>query len=99
MGMNPERLIQVLRFPIVSEKSTKMADNYRQFAFKVLPDATKPEIKQAVEYLFNVKVKHVQTVRVKGKRKRFGRVMGQRNTWKKAYVGLEEGYDIIFGAG
>jgi large subunit ribosomal protein L23 len=94
---NQERLLQVIRSPIVSEKSTKVADKNRQFVFKVLPNATKPEIKQAVEFLFNVKVRHVQTVCVKGKQKRYGWVWGRRINWKKAYVGLEEGYDIIFG--
>jgi large subunit ribosomal protein L23 len=74
-----------------------VADRHRQFIFKVLPEATKPEIKQAVEYLFKVKVKSVQIVRLKGKTKRFGRVMGKRANVKKAYVGLEEGYDINFG--
>ena len=95
--MNPERYFQVIRAPVISEKSTKVADKNRQFVFEVLPNATKPEIKQAIEYLFKVKVKQVQTVRVKGKLKRFGRVLGKRVTWKKAYVGLQEGYDIIFG--
>ncbi len=95
--MNIERWLKIVIAPIVSEKSTTVADRHRQFIFKVLPEATKPEIKQAVEYLFKVKVKSVQTVRLKGKTKRFGRVMGKRANVKKAYVGLEEGYDIIFG--
>lgn len=95
--MNIERWLKIVIAPIVSEKSTTVADRHRQFIFKVLPEATKPEIKQAVEYLFKVKVKSVQTVRLKGKTKRFGRVMGKRANVKKAYVGLEEGYDINFG--
>lgn len=95
--MNIERWLKIVIAPIVSEKSTTVADRHRQFIFKVLPEATKPEIKQAVEYLFKVKVKSVQIVRLKGKTKRFGRVMGKRANVKKAYVGLEEGYDINFG--
>ena len=94
--MNKERLMQILIFPHISEKSTTLGDKHRQFVFKVLPDATKPEIKQAVEYMFSVKVKNVRVVNVKGKRKIFGRIRGQRSDWKKAYVGLQEGYDINF---
>lgn len=95
--MNIERWLKIVIAPIVSEKSTTVADQHRQFVFKVLPEATKPEIKQAVEYLFKVKVKSVQIVRLKGKTKRFGRITGKRANVKKAYVGLEKGYDIIFG--
>lgn len=94
--MNKERLMQVLVFPHISEKSTTLGDKYRQFVFKVLPNATKPEIKQAVEYMFSVKVKNVRVVNVKGKRKIFGRIRGKRSNWKKAYVGLQDGYDINF---
>lgn len=94
--MNQERLMQVLKWPHVSEKAIRVADNQRQFVFKVLPSATKLEIKQAVEFLFNVKVKGVQVANIKGKRKNFGRTRGKRNNWKKAYVGLEEGFDINF---
>jgi len=93
---NPERLMQVLVVPHISEKSTWLSDQYKQFVFKVLPNATKPEIKQAVEYMFKVKVKTVRVLRVKGKRKNFGRVRGKRVDWKKAYVGLHDGYDINF---
>lgn len=94
--MNQARLMQILRMPHVSEKAIRVADNNRQFVFKVLPDANKLEIKQAVEFLFNVKVKSVQITNVKGKQKNFGRIRGKRSDWKKAYVGLQEGYDINF---
>jgi len=94
--MNQARLMQVLIAPHISEKSTIVADKNRQFVFKVLVNANKIEIKQAVELLFNVKVKQVHVVNVKGKRKTFGRLRGQRSHWKKAYVGLKEGFDINF---
>jgi len=94
--MSQERLMKVLLAPIVSEKSSRLADENRQFAFKVLRDATKPEIRQAVESLFDVKVTGVQTDNVKGKVKRFGQTLGQRGDWKKAYVTLAEGQDIDF---
>lgn len=94
--MSQERLMKVLLAPIVSEKSSRLADENRQFAFKVLRDATKPEIRQAVESLFDVKVTGVQTANVKGKVKRFGQTLGQRGDWKKAYVTLAEGQDIDF---
>jgi len=97
--MNKERLMKVLLSPIVSEKSAMAADTANQFGFKVVSDATKPEIAAAVELMFDVKVKKVQTVNVKGKQKRFGAVMGRRNSWKKAYVRLQEGQDIDFAGG
>ncbi|HAI69978.1 MAG TPA: 50S ribosomal protein L23 [Gammaproteobacteria bacterium] len=94
--MNPARLMQILIAPHISEKALRLADNHRQFVFKVVQDATKLEIKEAVEYLFAVKVENVQVTSVKGKRKNFGRRPGKRANWKKAYVGLEEGFDINF---
>ena len=97
--MNKERLMKVLLSPIVSEKSAMAADTANQFGFKVVSDATKPEIAAAVELMFDVKVEKVQTVNVKGKQKRFGAVMGRRNSWKKAYVRLQEGQDIDFAGG
>jgi large subunit ribosomal protein L23 len=97
--MNKERLMQVLLSPVVSEKSTNIADAGRQFAFRVAPTATKPEIRKAVEMLFDVKVEQVRVVNIKGKVKRFGHVMGRRNGVRKAYVKLAEGHDIDFGAG
>ena len=95
---NPERLMTVLLAPLVSEKSTMIADKNEQVAFRVAQDATKPEIKAAVELLFKVKVESVQVANVGGKEKRFGRFMGRRRNWKKAYVSLQPGQEINFGA-
>ena len=94
--MNQERLMKVLLSPIVSEKSTRLADAHRQFAFKVMKDASKPEVRKAVELMFDVKVDRVQIANVGGKTKRFGQSMGKRSDWKKAYVTLAEGHDIDF---
>jgi len=97
--MSKERLMKILLSPVVSEKSAMAADKSNQFAFKVATDATKPEIAQAVELLFDVKVEEVRTVNVKGKQKRFGAMLGRRNNWKKAYVRLQAGHDIDFAGG
>ena len=94
--MNHERLMKVLLAPHVSEKTTRAAEEDNQVAFRVLPDANKLEIRKAVETLFNVDVVNVQTVYVKGKKKRFGVQHGRRKDWKKAYVRLAEGQDIDF---
>jgi large subunit ribosomal protein L23 len=94
--MNQERLMKVLLAPIVSEKSTRLADANRQFVFKVLPNASKPEVRKAVELMFDVKVTGVQIANVRGKTKRFGQMEGKRAGWKKAYVTLAEGHDIDF---
>ena len=94
--MNVERLHQILRRPIVSEKSTNAADSGQQVVFEVLTDATKNEIKTAVEGLFDVSVEGVQVINVRGKVKRFGKTPGKRTNWKKAYVRLAEGDDIDF---
>ena len=94
--MNEERLYQIILNPVISEKSTMAADRDGQVVFKVRTDATKSEIRTAVEKLFEVKVKNVQVVSVRGKVKRFGRTPGMRSNWKKAYVCLEEGHDIDF---
>jgi len=94
--MNVERLNQVLRRPIVSEKSTNVAESGQQVVFEVLTDATKNEIKTAVESLFEVSVEGVQVINVRGKVKRFGKTPGKRTNWKKAYVRLAEGDDIDF---
>jgi large subunit ribosomal protein L23 len=94
--MNQERLMKVLLSPLVSEKSTRVADVNNQYVFKVLPDASKPEIRKAVELMFDVKVKGVQVSNVRGKAKRFGQALGKRADWKKAYVTLAEGHDIDF---
>ena len=94
-----ERLHQIILAPVVSEKSTRVAEKRNQAVFKVLPDARKPEIKEAVEKLFSVKVKSVATLNVKGKTKRFGQTVGKRSDWKKAYVTLAEGQEIDFAGG
>ena len=95
---NPEQLMNVVLAPIVSEKSTMVADKNEQVVFRVADAATKPEIKAAVELLFKVKVESVQVLSVKGKEKRFGRMQGRRRNWKKAYVCLAPGQEINFGA-
>lgn len=94
--MNQERLFKVIIAPLVTEKANRMTEKHNHFVFKVLPDANKLEVKQAVETLFSVKVRGVQVVNVKGKSKRFGKIQGKRSDWKKAYVGLEPGFDISF---
>lgn len=94
--MNAERLMMVIREPHTSEKATIMADKFKQFTFKVLKTATKSEIKLAVEHIFNVKVKNVSIVNVKGKAKRFKQTSGKRSDWKKAFVSLHADQDIDF---
>ena len=93
---NQARLLQILLAPHVSEKTNRLAERHNQVVFKVLRDATKPEIKGAVETLFTVKVKGVTVLNIKGKRKRFGAMQGRRSDWKKAYVSLEAGHEIDF---
>ncbi len=94
--MSQERLMKVLLEPHVSEKSSIVGDKYNQVVFKVVPDATKNEIKQAVEMLFEVNVDSVQVTNVKGKTKRTNAGMGRRKNWKKAYIRLQAGQDINF---
>ena len=96
---NQERLTQVLVAPQISEKATMVADRNEQVVFIVAPDATKPEIKAAVEMLFKVEVKSVQVSNQKGKVKRFGRTMGKRGDVKKAFVCLKPGQEINFAEG
>jgi large subunit ribosomal protein L23 len=91
-----DRLMQVLLAPVVSEKSTMMAEKNNQVAFSVLQDATKAEVKSSVELLFKVKVDSVNMVNIKGKAKRFGKFNGRRNNIRKAYVCLAEGQEINF---
>jgi large subunit ribosomal protein L23 len=98
MSMNQERLMQVLLAPTVSEKSTFVGEKNNQVVFRVADNATKPEIKAAVELLFKVKVKAVQVSNVKGKEKKTGRIIGRRRNWKKAYVSLAPGQEINFQA-
>ena len=97
---NPERLMQVLIAPQVSEKTTFVGEKNNQFVFRVLPDATKPEIKAAVELMFKVQVEGIQTLNVRGNEtKRSGRAVGHRRSWKKAFVSLKEGQEISFAPG
>jgi len=93
---NAERLMTVLLAPVISEKATFIADKHSQVIFRVAPDATKPEVKAAVELMWKVEVDTVQIAIVKGKEKRFGRFMGRRRGWKKAYVSLKPGQEINF---
>lgn len=89
-----DKLFKVLLAPVISEKSTAVADRDNQAVFKVLPDANKHDIKAAVEQMFGVQVTAVCTVNVKGKNKRFSRMLGKRKDWKKAYVTLAAGQEI-----
>ncbi|MFC3874972.1 50S ribosomal protein L23 [Neisseria musculi] len=92
--MNQQRLTQVILAPVVSEKSNLLAEKRNQMTFKVLPNATKQEIKAAVELLFGVEVVSVTTATTKGKTKRFGRTIGRRSDVKKAYIGLAAGQEL-----
>jgi len=94
--MNQERLMTVLVAPVVSEKATMIAEKRGQVAFRVLQDATKDEIRAAVELLFKVQVESVQVLNQKGKQKRFGRFNGRRRNVRKAYVNLKPGQEINF---
>ena len=94
--MNEERLLNILLEPRVTEKSTMLGDKHRQFVFKVAMSATKPQIKEAVEKMFEVEVQSVQVLNVRGKGKVFKNMFGSRPNWKKAYVRLKPGFDINF---
>jgi large subunit ribosomal protein L23 len=94
----PDRLYQVLLAPIVSEKATFIADKREQVLFRVAPNATKPEVKAAVEMIFKVQVESVQMLIQKGKKKRSGRTIGRRSDVKKAFVSLAPGQEINFSA-
>ena len=94
--MSQDRLYSVLLAPIVSEKSTMIGEKNEQVAFRVKHDATKPEVKAAVELLFKVQVESVQILNQKGKSKRFGRFEGRRGNVRKAYVSLKPGQEINF---
>jgi large subunit ribosomal protein L23 len=96
MSIATTKLASVLVAPIISEKSSIAADVDKRFVFKVQNKATKKQIKDAVELMFNVEVDAVQVLNVKGKVKRFGRALGKRSDWKKAYVKLKEGHEIDF---
>jgi len=92
--MNDHRLMQIILAPIVTEKATFVAEKNNQVAFRVIADATKPEIKAAVELLFKVEVEAVQVLNRKGKAKRFGRFVGRRRNERKAYDSLKDGQEI-----
>lgn len=94
MSMQQIKLASIISAPIVSEKSAIVADKGNQFVFKVAKTATKLQIKNAVELMFEVKVDSVRVLNVKGKVKRFGRTLGKRSDWKKAYVKLQSGHNI-----
>lgn len=94
--MNEERLAKILLAPHISEKATRVGDSANQVVFRVARDARKPEIRRAVEKMFDVEVDSVTVTNMKGKRKRFGRIQGRRADWKKAYVSLKPGHDIDF---
>ena len=95
---NMAQLMNVVLAPVVSEKSTFVADKNRQYVFRVADHATKPEIKAAIELMFKTKVENVTVLNVHGKERRFGRMVGRRRNWKKAYVRLAEGLEINFAA-
>lgn len=92
--MSVERLLQIIVAPHISEKTSLGTEKRNQYVFKVLTSATKPEIKQAVESLFNTKVEEVRVLNVKPKVKRFKNIEGTRKKWKKAYVTLQKGQQI-----
>ncbi|WP_203571236.1 MULTISPECIES: 50S ribosomal protein L23 [Deefgea] len=98
MKIAENRMLQVILAPVVSEKGTMIAEKAEQVVFRVSTDATKAEIKAAVELLFKVKVEAVNVVNVKGKTKRFGRTNGRRKDWKKAYVSLVSGQELDLAA-
>lgn len=91
-------LFQVLCSPVISEKSTQLAEKHNQVIFKIAPSATKQQVKAAVEMLFKVIVKSVQVLNQKGKVKRFGRMKGRRKNMRKAYICLAPGQEINFEA-
>jgi large subunit ribosomal protein L23 len=97
--VNEERLMTILLAPVVSEKATQIADRHNQVIFRVRPDATKKDVKKAVELMWKekkIEVASVQIVNVHGKKKRFGAYTGRRRNWKKAYVSLKPGQEINF---
>ena len=95
---NAAQLMNIVLAPVVSEKSTFVADKNRQYVFRVADRATKPQIRAAVELMFKIKVESVTVLNVKGKKRRFGRVEGRRRNWKKAYVRLVKDQEINFAA-
>ncbi len=96
--MNREQLMNVLIAPHVTEKTSLAMQNHNQYTFRVRREATKTDIKQAVELMFDVKVRGVQVVNETGKQRRFGRSIGRTQDWKKAYVSLVQGQSIDYEA-
>lgn len=96
--MKHSDLMSILVAPVVSEKSTKAAEKHNRVVFRVKRTATKNQVKRAVELLFKVEVDSVNVLNVGGKEKRFGRFVGTRSDWKKAYIKLKPGFDIDFAA-
>jgi len=96
--MKQQDLMRILQAPVISEKSSVASEQNKQFVFRVKKSANKEQIKRAVELMFNVQVDSVHVLNVKGKVKRFGRFMGARSDWKKAYVKLKPGFDIELSA-
>lgn len=94
--MNEERCLRIVLSPHMSEKASIAAEKRRAYVFEVRKDATKPEIKEAIEFLFKTKVEFVRVLNVKTKPKRFGQISGRSKAWKKAYVTLQEGQSIEF---
>jgi len=94
MSIQNIQLASIIYAPIISEKSTNAADQNNQYVFKVKKSATKLQIKSAVKLMFSVEVDSVRVLNVKGKVKRFGRSLGKRSDWKKAYVKLQSGHSI-----
>ena len=94
--MNQERIMKVILAPHITEKAANVGESSNQYVFKVAPDATKPEIKQAIEALFEVQVDAVRVLNTKGKTKRSGARLGRRKDWKKAYVRVKAGQEIDF---
>ena len=96
--MNREQLMNVLLAPHVTEKTSTAMQNHNQYCFRVRRQATKPDIKAAVELMFEVKVRGVQVVNEPGKARKFGKLAGRTQDWKKAYVSLAEGQTIDYEA-
>jgi large subunit ribosomal protein L23 len=94
--MSVNKSLQAVLAPQVTEKATMVADKFNQIAFKVKTDATKKEVKEAIELMFKVEVTAVNILNMNGKIKRAGRLMGKRNDWKKAYISLKAGQEINF---
>lgn len=99
INVGSERALEIIKAPQISEKATFLAEKVRQIIFYVSHDANKTEIKSAIEQIWksqNIEVKSIQIINVKGKKKRFGRYIGQKSDWKKAFVSLKDDREIDF---